>query len=468
MLGGMSIRLVNVDRQTPMLLPVDLRDWVPADHIVHFILEAVSRLPKERFHYNWRGTGSAQYPPEVMLALLIYCYCTGRFHSRAIEAATYSDLIVRYLCGNTHPDHDTICAFRRNNKKLFEEAFVSVLSMAQQTGCMKRVGTVAVDGTKVAANASKHAAVSYKRAGEQLELLRAEVAKLVAKAEGADAKGLEEGLSLPEEIQRREDRIERLEQARRIIRERYEKERQEKQTAYEAKVARRDAQRQAGKKPRGRSPKPPPSEPPGHKQYNFTDPESQIIKDGDGFTQAHNAQAAVETDSLLIVGQRVSGNPNDKKELKPTLESIVPGCGPPQAVLADNGYYSEDGVEAVEKDDGPTAYVAVEKTRHGVKVEDLERRQDPAPPPTGGSTTEKMRHRLATKRGRELYGLRKQTVEPVFGIIKEIMGFRRFSMRGKWKAELEWTLVCTAYNIRRLHNLGGAHALVAIPVSPGG
>ena len=305
----MSTRLVNVDRLTPMLLPPDLRDWVPAGHIVHLILDAVSRLPKEEFHFNWRGTGSEQYPPEVMLSLLIYCYCTGRFSSRDIEEATYSDVVVRYICGNTHPDHDTICAFRVQNKGLFEQAFVGVLGLARATGCVKKVGTVAVDGTKVKAHASKHAAVSYKRAGEQIEFLRAEVAKLVAKADGADRKPLEDGLSLPAEMQRREDRIKRLEQARQIIRERYEKERQEKQGEYEAKKAKRETQRCAGKKPRGREPKPPPSEPPGHKQYNFTDPESQIMKDGDGFVQAHNAQAAVETETMFIVGQRVSGEP---------------------------------------------------------------------------------------------------------------------------------------------------------------
>ena len=162
---GMSTRLVNVDRLTPMLLPPDLRDWVPADHIVHLILDAVSRLPKERFEFNWRGTGSEQYPPEVMLSVLIYCYCTGRFSSRVIEQATYSDVVVRYICGNTHPDHDTICTFRVQNKELFEEAFVAVLTMARETGCVKKVGTVAVAGTKVKANASKHAASAGHKGG---------------------------------------------------------------------------------------------------------------------------------------------------------------------------------------------------------------------------------------------------------------------------------------------------------------
>jgi len=336
---------------------------------------------------------------------------------------------------------------------------VEVLLLARETGCVKKVGMVAVDGTKVKANASKHAAVSYQRAGEQIEFLKAEVAKLVAKAEGADRQGLDDGLSLPEEMARREDRIQRLEEARRIIRERYEADRKRQEADYEALKAKREAQRQAGKKPRGREPKAPSQEPPANKQYNFTDPQSHIMKDGDGFVQAHNAQAVVDTDSLLIVGQRVSGEPNDKKELKADLQSMAPVCGAPEAVLADSGFYSEEQVQEVQKDDGPCVYVAVDKTHHGRSVEDLQAREDPPAPTPEASVTETMRHRLATKAGRKLYGLRKQTVEPVFGIIKEVLGFRRFSMRGRHKAELEWCLVCTAYNLKRLFNLQAAHAI---------
>jgi transposase len=433
-----------------MLLPPDLRDWVPAGHIVHLILDAVIRLPRCRFHFNWRGSGSEQYPPEMMLALLIYCYCTGRFSSRQIEDASYSDVAVRYICANTHPDHDTICTFRRQNKELFEEAFVEVLLMARETKCIKKVGAVSIDGTKIKANASKHAAVSYKRAGEQIEFLKAEVAKLVAKAESEDGKPLEDGLSIPDEMARREDRIERLEQARRIIGQRYESERKEKQAKYEALEAKREAQRQAGKKPRGRQPKPPSGEPPGNKQYNFTDPESHIMKEDGAFVQAYNAQAVVDTQSRLIIGKRVSSEPNDKKELAADVSSIVPACGKPDAVLADSGYYSADEVEEVERDDGPTAYVAVEKSDHGYRVEDLEAKEDPPAAPPNASGTDRMRQRLATKAGKELYKLRKQTVEPVFGIIKEALGFRRFSMRGQQKTDCEWSLVCLAYNMRRL------------------
>jgi len=227
--------------------------------------------------------------------------------------------------------------------------------MAKETQCVKKVGTVSIDGTKIKANASKHSAVSYKRAGEQIEFLRSEVAKLVSKAEGEDSKPLEDGLSIPEEIERREDRIERLEEARRIIDRRYERERDQKRARYEALKARREAQRQAGKKPRGRDPKPPSDEVPGNKQYNFTDPESRIMKEDGGFVQAYNAQAVVDTESRLIIGKRVTSEPNDKKELVADVRSIAPMCGKPDAVLADSGYYSEDGVKAVEADGGPTA-----------------------------------------------------------------------------------------------------------------
>jgi len=446
----MTLRLVNVNRDSPMLLPPDLRDWVPQRHIVHLILDAVHRLPQQRFHFNWRGSGSEQYPPEMMLTLLIYCYCTRRFSSRQIEEATYSDVVVRYICGNTHPDHDTVNAFRSQNRELFEEAFVEVLLMAKETQCVKKVGTVSIDGTKIKANASKHSAVSYKRAGEQIEFLKAEVAKLVAKAEGEDGKPLEDGLSIPEEIERREDRIECLDEACRIIRQRYESEREQKQARYKALEAKREAQRKAGRKPRGRNPKPPVDETPGNKQYNFTDPESHIMKEDGAFVQAYNAQAVVDTESRFIIGKRVSNEPNDKKELVADVRSIALVCGKPDAVLADSGYYSENGVEEVETDGGPTAYVAVEKSDHGCKVEDLEAKDDPPAVPANASGTDKMRQRLTTKAGKELYKLRKQTVEPVFGIIKEAMGFRRFSMRGLQKTDSEWSLVCLAYNMRRL------------------
>ena len=451
----MATRLKNLDRDTPMLLPPDLRDWIPDKHIVHFLIDAVDRLPAEGFHFNHRGTGEEQYPPRMMLTLLIYCYATGRFSSRVIEEASWSDVIVRYICGgDLHPDHDTICAFRRTNRELFEKAFVQVLLMAQETAGLKKVGTVSIDGTKIKANASKHSAVSYKHAGDQIELLRKEVGQLTAKAEQIDNVPLDDGLSIPDEIIRREDRIKSLEHARAVIEARYEEERKRKQAEYEEKKAAHE-QKHKNKKPRGKEPKPPSAKPPSSKQYNFTDPESRIMKAGNGdhFEQAYNAQAAVDTETYLVVGQLVTDAPNDKQQLNPVLESIPAEVVDPENVLADTGYYSEEAVKKAEANNGPRVYCAMAKSGHHVSVSDLEKKDQPVPPPASAPMKEQMAHRLKTPEGKALYKQRKQTVEPVFGVIKEVLGFRRFSMRGKQKAETEWCLVCLSYNLKKIFTL---------------
>jgi transposase len=457
----MAARFKNLDYDAPMLMPPDLRDWVRPDHIVHFIIDAVNLLPREYFRFNERGTGDEQYPPRMMLALLIYCYATGRFSSRVIENATAEDVGVRYLCGgDLRPDHDTICTFRRKNRALFEKAFVDVLLMAQETAGLRKVGTVSIDGTKIKANASKHSAVSYKHAGTQIELLRKEVGQLAAKAEQADNTPLDDGLSIPSEIARREDRIKSLELARKQIEARYEEERKQKQAEYEEKTARREEQRRNGKKPKGKEPKPPSAEPPDHKQYNFTDPESRIMKAGNGshFEQAYNAQAAVDTETYLIVGQLVTDAPTDKEQLNPVLKSIPAEVATPENVLADTGYYSEKAVHNAEADNGPRVYCAMAKSAHHIGVADLEKQPLPEAPPLGTAIKEQMAYRLKTPEGRALYKQRKQTVEPVFGVIKEVLGFRRFSMRGKEKAETEWGLVCLSYNLKKMFNLTRSRA----------
>lgn len=450
----MATRLKNLDRDTPMLLPPDLRDWIPQKHIVHFLIDAVDRLPAEDFRFNQRGTGDEQYPPRMMLTLLIYCYATGRFSSRVIEEASWSDVIVRYICGgDLHPDHDTICTFRRTNRELFEKAFVQVLLMAQETAGLRKVGTVSVDGTKIKANASKHSAVSYKRAGEQIELLRKEVGQLTDKAEQIDNVPLDDGLSIPDEIVRREDRIKNLEHARRVIEARYEEERKQKQADYEAKKAAYEEKRK-NKKPRGKEPKPPSEKPPGNKQYNFTDPESRIMKTGGkNYEQAFNAQAVVDTETFLVVGQLVTDAPNDKQQLNPALDSIPSAVALPKNVLADTGYYGDNAIEKAEVGDGPRVYCAMAKSGHRLRVSDLEKKPLPSAPAAGAPMKEQMAYRLKTSEGKALYKLRKQTVEPVFGVIKEVLGFRRFSMRGKKKAETEWCLVCLSYNLKKIFTL---------------
>lgn len=460
----MPARFVDVDRQTPMLLPCDLREWVPADHIVHFILEAVEQISINHFQVNDRGTGSAQYPPALMLALLIYCYATGRSSSRLIEAATFSDIAVRYLCANLHPDHDSICTFRRENKAAIEAAFLKVLQLAGELK-LARVGTISIDGTKVLANASKHAAVSYGRAGEMIEQLQLEVKQLLEKAEQADTQEQASGLSVPAELVRREKRLSALREARRVIEERAKEAAALQQKEYEAKMERRQADRDQGHKPKGKDPQPPSTEPEPKTQYNFTDPESRIMKAGSGghFEQAYNAQAAVD-ENMLIVGAQLSPAPNDKEQLIETW-AAVPSEIKPQihAILVDSGFYSEAAVRALEQPADRTAsavtvYAAVERSTHHHSVEDLEQKEPAALAPEA-TPKERMAHRLKTKVGRALYKLRKQTVEPVFGIIKEAMGFRRFHLRGREKASLEWKLVCLSYNFKRLFVLKNLTAL---------
>lgn len=461
-LASMPARLVNIDRDTPLLLPPDLRQWIPADHLAHYILDAVESLPLTTLRVNERGTGDEQFPPRMMLGLLIYCYATGTFSSRAIERATYTDVAVRFLSGDTHPDHDTICEFRRQNRAVLAESFVRVLELARELKLLQ-VGriTLAVDGSKVLANASKHSAVSYQRAGQQLEWLQHEVTQLLAKAEQADSTPLQDGLSIPAEITRRRDRIRQLQAARAVIEERARQRATQERPAYEAQAAERDARRARGERVRGREPQPPRDTPSPKDQFNFTDPASRIMKAGNGahFEQAYNAQAAVETDSRLIVAARVTAAPNDKEQLVPTVQAVPPAIRQEvNAVLADNGFYSAAAVATVEADHGPTVYAALDKTGHHRSVAELERQTDSPPPAADAAPSAHMRHRLQTQAGRALYRLRQQTVEPVFGIIKEALGFRRFSLRGLAAVELEWTLVCLAYNLRRLHRLQAAAA----------
>ena len=434
-------------------------EGVPAGHIVHFILDAVEQLPITDFRVNDRGSGSAQYPPRMMLALLIYCYATGRFGSRTIEAASYSDVAVRYLCANHHPDHDSICTFRTANKQAFEAAFVSVLQLAQHLR-LSKVGTVSVDGTKLQANASKHAAVSYARAGEMIAQLELEVQELVGRARQAENQETKEALDIPAELTRREDRKAALQQARRVIEARAKEMAAAQQADYQAKQAKRQAQREAGKKPRGPEPTPPSATPDPKAQYNFTDPQSGIMKAGSGqhFEQSYNAQAAVD-EAMLVVGACVSVAANDKKELPPTVTAICPVVAPQvKTILTDSGFYSDAAVQAVEQNPdgsptGVTVFAAVEKTDHHKTVADLLPQPEPLAPGPEATPKEVMAHRLKTTLGKMLYKLRKQTVEPVFGIIKEVMGFRRFSLRGHAKVSLERTLVCVSYNLNRLFAL---------------
>jgi hypothetical protein len=372
----------------------------------------------------------------MMLALLVYGYVTGRFGSRTIEAATYTDVAMRYICGGSaHPDHSVICAFGKDNKEVFEDAFTKILLLAQQMKKLKKVGSISLDGSKFRANASKHKAVSYKRAGEIIEVLKEEVHQLMLLAEKADEKALETGLSIPEEIKLRENRKKALENARIEMEKMYKS----AQEAGEKKYKKLDTY-----------------------QHNFTDEDSRIMKAGNGkhFEQSYNAQAAVDTEgSMLILGGYVTQNANDKQELELGVSSVDEEVREIDTVSADTGFYSEKAVAAVEKKndkgelEGPEVFCAVEKSKHGRTVEDLKKKEPLDPPPPDMSAKEKMARKLKTEEGKAVYKKRKETVEPVFGIIKNVMGFRQFMLRGIEKVNTEWSLVRVAYNFKRLHRL---------------
>jgi transposase len=448
---GMATRLVNIDRDTPMMFPVSLQEWLPENHLARFIVDAVETLDTSVFKINKKGTGSEQMPPSMMVALLIYCYATGTFGSRRIEAATYTDIAVMYICGaKAHPNFTVICDFRRENREAFNEAFNKVLMMAVETKKMKKVGKISVDGTKLKANASKHSAVSYERAQEMIEEIDEEVKELMGKAEGEDNQPLEEGLTIPDEIARRKTRKAALEEAKKAMERRYQ----------EAEEARKKEAEEAGKKAEA-------GKPLKEYQHNFTDSESRIMKAGTGkhFEQCYNAEAAVDAEgSMLIVGGYVTNHGNDKKGLKPVVDSVAQELREVTGVLADTGFYSEEEVKAVEKEDaqgkrrGPEVYCAVEKTSHHRSVKDIEKKREPRLK-EGASAKEKMAHKLRTKKGRAIYKARKETVEPVFGIIKGVIGFRQFLLRGLEKVNTEWDLVKAAYNFKKLHRM-----LYGIPV----
>ena len=455
----MATKFITIDRQTPLLLPPDLRDWVKKDHLVHFIIDAVEHIDVSSVAVNQRGSGSAQYPPSMLLALLVYSYATGVFSSRQIERTTYENVAVRLLCADTHPDHDTICTFRRENRELVQKAFAQLLEMSAACGVLK-LGqiTVAVDGTKILANASKHSAVSYEHAVKTMEALDLEIAELLRKADAADSAPLQDGLTIPGEIQRREERKAILAKAKAEIEARAHLRFQAEQANYEAVVAKRAAFTEAtGKKSSGREPVKPDPAPGPNDQLNLTDEVSRIMKTGQGFQQCYNAQAGADTDSRLIVGPRVTNAPTDKQQLGPNLAAIAEHV-PVKNVLIDSGFVSEAAVVKAESsvngsESGIVVYAAIKREAHGRTIAQLEAHEDPPHPGSEASFSERMLHRTATAAGRALYKLRQQTIEPIFGIIKEALGFRRFLLRGLDKVSLEWELVCLAYNFKRLHRL---------------
>jgi transposase len=445
-----------VDRDTGFLMPPSVDEWLPERHLARFVVEVIAGLDLRAMTGDYRGSGEASYHPSVLLGLLVYGYATGVFSSRKLERATYDSVAFRFVAANQHPDHDTIATFRRRFLKQIETLFVQVLVMAREMGVLK-LGTVALDGTKIHADASRHSALSYERAG-QIEKLREEVAKLTAMAEAADQADVPDGMSIPEELARREKRLAEIARARAIIearaKERYARERAE----HEAKMAARAAKSaETGKKPGGRPPAPPVEAPGPADQVNLTDEDSRIMPvAAGGFEQCYNAQAMVAAGSLLVVAGDVVQSPNDKQQVQPMLGELaaLPGeLGNAETLLADTGYFSEANVNACAAA-GIDPLIAQGRQSHYPPLS--ERTAADPPEPENPTAVEAMAHRLQTKAGKALYALRKQIPEPVFGIIKSVMGFRQFSLRGLEKVRGEWKLVTMAWNIKRLFALAGA------------
>ncbi len=444
-------KFVQADRNQPFLLPPDLHDWLPADDLAHFVLEAVERVPIERFKVNERGTGCAQYHPHMMLALLIYCYANGIFASRRIERATYRDIGVRFITANCHPDHDTICAFRRGNVSAISESFLQVLLMAKELQLLK-VGKVSVDGTQVKANASKRRSIRYDRAQELREQLEIEIRGLLDQAERADAKGEQDPQQLPKELARRGRLKEQLDAACARLERQAKARAASEQGAYERKVAARE-KRQGRRK--GKQIQPPKAEPEDAEQTNLTDADSSLMRKNkrSEYRQCYNAQAVVDADgSQLVLSARVSQCASDRNELVADIEAIPSRVGTPSQVLADNGYANGDEVSKLESRN-MDVLVAVSRG-------DRRRRHDFRPVTEPGPCKESkmpwikhMKEKMERDENRAIYGLRKQTVEPVFGVMKHAMGFRHFLLRGKDKVALEWQLLALAYNCKRLHNM---------------
>jgi transposase len=447
----------TIDRQTGFLLPPSVDEWLPEKHLARFVVEVIDGLDLRAMSSSYRGSGSASYHPCMLLGILVYGYATGVFSSRKLERATYDSVAFRFIAANDHPDHDTIAAFRRRFLKEIEALFVQVLQLARELGVLK-MGTIGLDGTKIHANASRHSALSYEHAGKIEEQLKAEVADLLAKAEAADAADIPDGMSIPDELAWREERLRRIAEARAKIEARAKERQAREQAEYDAKLAVREAKTAAtGKKPGGKPPQPPSEGPRPDDQINLTDEESRIMPvAGGGFEQCYNAQAAVAAGSLLVVAVDVVQAPNDKQQLEPMLskiETLPEELGVSETLLADAGYFSAGNVEACEKA-GVAPLIAMGRQPHHPP---LQQRFEMAPPtPENPTPVEAMAHRLNTPEGRELYALRKQTPEPVFGIIKSVLGFRQFFLRGLENVRGEWSLVTMAWNIKRIFALAPA------------
>jgi len=432
---GKSYRPYYPDEE--LLLPPSLRDWLPERHLAYFVSDVVDNLDLSAMDavYGSEKRGQPPYDPLMMTKVLVYGYCVGVFSSRRIERRLVEDIAFRVLAADNQPNFRTISDFRKIHLKTLEGLFEQVLKIALEAGAMK-VGRVALDGTKVKASASKHKAMSYDRMLEKEKQLKVEVKRLLEQAEAADAEedalyGKDRtGDELPAELERRETRLKKIKEAKRAL----------EQRARQKAVA-------EGKEPKQAEPK-------DKDQYNFTDPESRIMKGADGFVQAYNAQAAVEPAFQLIVGQMVTQATNDKEQLIPMLATIEEQSGQrPVDVLADSGYCSEKNLEELDSEQKPErrviGYIATERQKHDEYKEPCPRGRLPK----GATRVDRMKRKLKTKAGKAVYAARKTIVEPVFGQIKQARGFRQFLLRGIHKVRGEWSLLCLTHNILKIYHL---------------
>ena len=450
----MEPRFKDCDRNTLFLMPPSVNDWVPENHLSRFVVDIVNRLDLSPIRNAYAGRGSDAYPPSMMVALLFYAYATGVFSSRKIERATYDSVAFRYIAANTHPDHDTIASFRKRFLKELKALFVQILLIAHEMEVLK-LGSVSLDGTKIKANASKHHALSWDYARKLEKQLKDEISELLRKAKQADKEDLPDGMNIPEELARRESRLQAIATAKAQIEQRAAERFAKEQQAYEEKFAARKAkEKETGKKPKGRSPVPPKPGPKSKDQVNLTDSDSRIMpSQGGGFEQAYNGQAAVDIDSMLIVENHITQQSNVKLEITPALENLsrLPNkIGTVEKLLADTGYFSTDNVKKCETDD-IVPYIPGSRQRHNTPL--MDRFTEPEPLTGPADPVTEMNHRLKTIAGKAIYAKRKSTIEPAFGIIKAVMGFRQFFLRGLDQISGEWNLVCMAYNIKRLYAL---------------
>jgi len=450
---NMARQFNTVDYRASLNQTITIGDCLPDEHLARFIVNIIAKLDLNAIYSQYSNRGGKPIAPEILLGLIFYGYATGVFSSRKIEKATYESIPFRFIAGGMHPDHDTIAYFRKRFLEQMKDIFVQILLYAKEVGILS-IGNISLDGSKVHADASKHSAVSYKRLIEIQEELTKEVEELFALASIAEQGDLPEAMDVDYEIALRQKRLTDLAQAKKVLAERAQERYEAEYADYEANLSKREEKaRETGRKPRGKAPQPPIAGPKDKDQYNFTDPESRIMKDsnGSGFNQHYNVQIAVDQDKLLIVANTVTDHTNDQAEAIPTIDVISPEVGKPNAGAFDNGYFSKSNISQLEERN-IDPYIATGREIHHKSWKDFFE-QTPEEPPQNASPIVKMAYKLKTDIGKAIYKLRKCTVEPVIGVIKEVLGFRQFSLRGLKAVFGEWNLVCLAFNLKRLHKL---------------